>query len=89
MSLFVAVVVTVVTVAVVVLIVSMVVSPVAVVVVTVMSRLSQDQQYKETKINWWDDVYGFDMSCIRQVAVSEPLVDVVDPKQVSYTTPRP
>jgi hypothetical protein len=30
----------------------------------------------------WDNVYGFDMSCIRRVAVSEPLVDVVDPKQV-------
>ena len=30
----------------------------------------------------WDNVYGFDMSCIRKVAISEPLVDVVDPKQV-------
>ncbi len=30
----------------------------------------------------WDNVYGFDMSCIRDVAISEPLVDVVDPKQV-------
>lgn len=30
----------------------------------------------------WDNVYGFDMSCIREVAISEPLVDVVDPKQV-------
>jgi len=27
-------------------------------------------------------VYGFDMSCIRKVAVNEPLVDVVDPKQI-------
>ena len=27
-------------------------------------------------------MYGFDMSCIRKVAISEPLVDVVDPKQV-------
>ena len=30
----------------------------------------------------WDNVYGFDMSVIRSVAVGEPLVDVVDPKQV-------
>jgi len=30
----------------------------------------------------WDSVYGFDMSCIRKVAICEPLVDVVDPKQV-------
>jgi len=42
----------------------------------------EDQQYKDSKINWWDDVYGFDMSCIRDVAVNEPLVDVVDAKQV-------
>ncbi|XP_037086808.1 protein arginine N-methyltransferase 1-like [Pollicipes pollicipes] len=41
----------------------------------------EDRQYKDDKINWWDDVYGFDMSCIREVAVSEPLVDVVDHKQ--------
>ena len=36
------------------------------------------RQYKDDKINWWDDVYGFDMSCIREVALQEPLVDVVD-----------
>ncbi|XP_037944680.1 protein arginine N-methyltransferase 1 [Teleopsis dalmanni] len=42
----------------------------------------EDRQYKDDKINWWDNVYGFDMSCIRKVAVTEPLVDVVDPKQV-------
>lgn len=45
----------------------------------------EDRQYKDEKINWWDDVYGFDMSCIRKVAVTEPLVDVVDPKQVVST----
>lgn len=44
----------------------------------------EDRQYKDEKINWWDDVYGFDMSAIRKVAISEPLVDVVDPKQVCY-----
>ncbi|GAB0097697.1 Protein arginine N-methyltransferase [Sergentomyia squamirostris] len=42
----------------------------------------EDRQYKDEKINWWDDVYGFNMSCIRKVAITEPLVDVVDPKQV-------
>lgn len=43
----------------------------------------EDRQYKDEKINWWDDVYGFNMSHIRKVAISEPLVDVVDPKQVA------
>jgi len=46
----------------------------------------EDRQYKEDKINFWDNVYGFDMSCIRQVAVKEPLVDVVEPKQVVATS---
>lgn len=45
----------------------------------------EDRQYKDEKINWWDDVYGFDMSSIRKVAITEPLVDVVDPKQVRIT----
>lgn len=26
----------------------------------------------------WDNVYGFDMSCIRKLAVKEPLVDTVE-----------
>jgi len=42
----------------------------------------EDGQYKDDKINWWENVYGFDMSCIKDVAISEPLVDVVDSKQV-------
>jgi len=43
----------------------------------------EDKEYKDEKINWWDSVYGFDMSAIRDVALSEPLVDVVEPKQVN------
>lgn len=30
----------------------------------------------------WDNVYGFNMSSIRRVAITEPLVDVVDHGQV-------
>lgn len=43
----------------------------------------EDREYKDEKINWWDSVYGFDMSAIRNVALSEPLVDVVEAKQVN------
>lgn len=43
----------------------------------------EDKEYKDQKINWWDSVYGFDMSAIRDVALSEPLVDVVEPNQVN------
>lgn len=42
----------------------------------------EDRQYKDDKIHWWDNVYGFDMSCIKKVAIREPLVDVVDQKMV-------
>eukprot|EP00744_Colponema_vietnamica_P002353 GILI01003707.1.p1 GENE.GILI01003707.1~~GILI01003707.1.p1 ORF type:complete len:411 (+),score=143.34 GILI01003707.1:42-1235(+) len=38
----------------------------------------EDGDYKEDKINFWNDVYGFDMSCIRNLALLEPLVDCVD-----------
>lgn len=43
----------------------------------------EDREYKDDKINWWNNVYGFDMSCIRDIAINEPLVDVVDPKQLA------
>lgn len=42
----------------------------------------EDQEYKEEKINFWDDVYGFDYSCIKEIALREPLVDTVDLKSV-------
>jgi protein arginine N-methyltransferase 1 len=42
----------------------------------------EDRDYKQDKIDWWDSVYGFDMSSIKNVAITEPLVDVVDGKQV-------
>lgn len=42
----------------------------------------EDRSYKDEKINWWDSVYGFNMSRIRDVALREPLVDVVEAQQV-------
>eukprot|EP01138_Halocafeteria_seosinensis_P005747 gb/GECG01005875.1/.p1 GENE.gb/GECG01005875.1/~~gb/GECG01005875.1/.p1 ORF type:complete len:350 (+),score=54.94 gb/GECG01005875.1/:1-1050(+) len=42
----------------------------------------EDGEYKEDKINFWENVYGFDMSCIKRNAMMEPLVDVVDPENV-------
>jgi hypothetical protein len=33
---------------------------------------------QDDKINWWEDVYGFNMSAIKKVALTEPIVDVVD-----------
>ncbi|KAJ3560583.1 hypothetical protein NP233_g10744 [Leucocoprinus birnbaumii] len=42
----------------------------------------EDQEYKEEKINFWDNVYGFDYSCIKDIALREPLVDTVELKSV-------
>ncbi|GAA5905844.1 hypothetical protein JCM6882_000476 [Rhodosporidiobolus microsporus] len=42
----------------------------------------EDQEYKEEKIGFWSDVYGFDYSCIQEIALREPLVDTVDLKAV-------
>ena len=36
----------------------------------------------------WDDVYGFDYSCIKDIALREPLVDTVELKSV-VTNPFP
>lgn len=38
----------------------------------------EDSDYKEEKINFWDNVYGFDYSCIKDIALREPLVDTVE-----------
>ena len=43
----------------------------------------EDAEYKSEKITWWDSVYGFDMSCIGKMALSEPLVDCVDADQIA------
>jgi len=42
----------------------------------------EDAEYKEDKINFWENVYGFNMSCIKKLAMQEPLVDTVDANQV-------
>jgi len=42
----------------------------------------EDADYKEDKINFWESVYGFNMSAIKSQALQEPLVDVVEHKQV-------
>lgn len=47
---------------------------------TMLMAALEDGEYKEEKIEFWEDVYGFDMSCIKEIALKEPLVDVVDDK---------
>ena len=35
----------------------------------------EDRIYKYRKINSWNNIYGFKMNCIKEVAISEPLID--------------
>jgi len=45
----------------------------------------EDADYRRDKIDFWDDVYGFNMSCIKELALMEPLVDVCEPDQIIST----
>jgi protein arginine N-methyltransferase 1 len=38
----------------------------------------EDAQVKNDRIDFWDNVYGFDMTPIKEIAIREPVVDVVD-----------
>ena len=44
---------------------------------------------RHEKIDFWDNVYGFDMRCIKALAMQEPLVDTVDPDQARARPPGP
>ncbi|KAF2097645.1 S-adenosyl-L-methionine-dependent methyltransferase [Rhizodiscina lignyota] len=42
----------------------------------------EDGEYKEEKIGFWDNVWGFDYTPLKATAMTEPLVDTVDIKAV-------
>jgi protein arginine N-methyltransferase 1 len=50
------------------------------------AEIIEDGDYRSDKIDFWDDVYGFDMSCIKEVAITEPMVDIV-PKNAVISKP--
>ncbi|KAK8191590.1 S-adenosyl-L-methionine-dependent methyltransferase [Phyllosticta capitalensis] len=48
----------------------------------------EDGEYKDEKIGFWDNVWGFDYTPLKHTALTEPLVDTVDMKAV-VTDPAP
>ncbi|KAJ1982040.1 Nuclear SAM-dependent mono-and asymmetric methyltransferase [Dimargaris verticillata] len=46
----------------------------------------EDGEYRKEKIDFWDDVYGFDMRAIKGSALKEPLVDVVEANAINTTS---
>ena len=47
-----------------------------------LTAIIEDVEYKDEKINFEDQVYGFNMSCIKKQAMVELLVDEVDVNQI-------
>lgn len=46
----------------------------------------EDEEYRKEKLDYWDNVYGFDMTCIKEDAMIEPLVDIVEGDAVISNT---
>jgi len=42
----------------------------------------EDGEFKQDKIDFWGNVYGFNMNCIKDIALTEPLIDTVCSKNV-------
>ncbi|CAL3963680.1 hypothetical protein PZA11_001224 [Diplocarpon coronariae] len=49
---------------------------------TIFMAAIEDGEYKDEKIGFWDNVYGFDYSPLKHTALTEPLVDTVEIKAV-------
>ncbi|KAI5862151.1 protein arginine N-methyltransferase 1 [Durotheca rogersii] len=47
----------------------------------------EDGEYKDEKIGFWDNVYGFDYTPLKETALAEPLVDTVEIK-AAVTDPK-
>ncbi|KAF8821846.1 histone arginine methyltransferase PRMT1 [Cardiosporidium cionae] len=45
----------------------------------------EDAEYKEEKVGYWRDVYGFDYSCVKPCILEEPIVDSVDENAIATT----
>ena len=45
----------------------------------------EDADYKERKIEYWDNVYGTDMGIIKTLVMADPIIDVVDSTAVVTT----
>ena len=48
----------------------------------------EDTDYKASKVNFWENVYGVDMSCFKNAVIAEPLVDVCPQKLINTSSCR-
>ena len=45
----------------------------------------EDAEYKNSKIGFWKNVYGVDMSCLSGAAMKEPLIDCCEGSMICST----
>ena len=43
---------------------------------------TENVEYKENKVNFWDNVCGFNMSAMKALVMTEPIVDYVESQNV-------
>ena len=48
----------------------------------------EDTDYKSSKINFWENVWGVDMSCFKNAVIGEPLVDVCPERLINSSSCR-
>ena len=46
----------------------------------------EDDKFKKSKVEFWKDVYGFDMSCMSSTVLAEPIIDILESKHLISTT---
>lgn len=46
----------------------------------------EDAEYKEEKIDFWNNVYNFDYSCVKRCVMEEPIVDTVDEHAIATSS---
>ncbi len=43
-----------------------------------------DDEYREKNIDWWKNVYGYDMSCVTEDALKYAYYCVIPPHKVNF-----
>jgi len=43
----------------------------------------EDAKFKESKVGFWKNIYGIDMSCMAPTVLREPLIDILDSKSIT------
>ena len=46
----------------------------------------EDEKFKDSKVGFWKDVYGIDMSCMATTVLREPLIDVLDSRAINSSS---